>query len=121
MTRGDLYLVRRQSGDDPRRQRVFVVVSRQKLIDTRFSTVICAPVYSRYDGLSTQVRIGVEEGLKHESSIHCDELLSLQKSILTHFVGAVRGAALESLNWALANALDLPDPEWDESDPGRMV
>jgi mRNA interferase MazF len=33
--------------------------------------VICAPVYSQHDGLSTQVRVGVDEGLKRDSSVHC--------------------------------------------------
>jgi mRNA interferase MazF len=113
MRRGGLYLVQRRSSSDPRRQRAFGVVSRQRLIETRFSTVICAPVYSRYDGLSTQVRIGVDEGLKMESSIHCDELLSLPKTTLTSYVGSVKGAELEGLNRALALALDLPEHDWE--------
>jgi len=71
--RGELYRVHKGSAGDPKKSRVFVVVSRQLLIDSRFSTVICAPVYSVHDGLSTQVEIGVDEGLKHTSSIHCDE------------------------------------------------
>src|SRR5260370_2375687 len=75
---------------DPRKQRVFVIVSRQALIDSRFSTLICAPIYSRHDGLSTQVRIGTAEGLKQESSVHCDELMSLLKSALTHYVGSLK-------------------------------
>ncbi|MFL6464927.1 MAG: type II toxin-antitoxin system PemK/MazF family toxin [Bryobacteraceae bacterium] len=82
-------------------------MSRQLLIDSRFSTVICAPVYSRYDGLSTQVAIGVEDGLKHESSIHCDELVSLPKSMLTQFVGQIKEARMKKLNRALAEALAL--------------
>jgi len=51
--RGDLYRVRHPGGGDPKRSRVFVVVRRQALVDSRFSTVICAPVYSRRDGLAT--------------------------------------------------------------------
>jgi mRNA interferase MazF len=82
--RGDLYLVKKPGSRDPRKQRVFVIVSRQALIDSRFSSVICAPVYSRHDGLSTQVSVGLEEGLKKESSIHCDELVSLPRAVLTH-------------------------------------
>lgn len=109
MRRGDLYLVKKPGSQDPKKQRVFVVVSRQLLIESRFSTVICAPVYSRYDGLSTQVSIGIEEGLKHESSIHCDELVSLPKSALTRFVGRVDEPIMEKLNHALAQALDLKD------------
>jgi mRNA interferase MazF len=45
---------------DPKASRVFVVVSRQALVDSRFSTVVCAPVYKRRDGLATQVDVGPE-------------------------------------------------------------
>ena len=44
MKRGELYRVADPSNRDPKRFRVFVVVSRQALIETRFSSVICAPV-----------------------------------------------------------------------------
>ena len=64
MKRGDLYLVRKPGSGDPRKQRVFVIVSRQALIDSALSSVICAPLYSLPDGLSTQVQVGAEEGLK---------------------------------------------------------
>jgi mRNA interferase MazF len=105
--RGELYLVRKQGSTDPRKQRVFVVVSRQALVDSRFSTVICAPVYSRHDGLSTQVPVGPEEGLKMESSIHCDELVSLAKSALTRYVGSLRSETAVELDRALSIALSL--------------
>ena len=107
MKRGDLYRVQKPSSRDPRRSRVFVIVSRQVLIDSRFSTVMCAPIYSRYDMLSTQVPIGVEEGLKSDSSIHCDELVSLPKSILTNFLGSLSDGKVLELNQALKLALDL--------------
>ncbi|MBI3698263.1 MAG: type II toxin-antitoxin system PemK/MazF family toxin [Acidobacteria bacterium] len=107
MRRGELYLVRKPGQEDPKRQRVFVIVSRQALLDTKFSSVICAPVYSRHDGLSTQVRIGVEEGLKQDSSIHCDGLVSLPKSMLTRYVGRLSEQKIQELNHALWNALDL--------------
>jgi mRNA interferase MazF len=98
LRRGEIYLVRKPGSKDglgdPKRQRVFAVVSRQVLIDSKFSTVICAPIYSRHDGLSTQVKLGTEDGLKHESSIHCDELVSLQKTALTHFVGTIDPAKI---------------------------
>lgn len=99
-------MVRKPGAQEPWKQRVFVVVSRQALLDSRFSTVICAPVYSRHDGLSTQVRAGSGEGLKQESSIHCDGLISLPKTMLTH-VGSLRTAALEQLNAALTISLGL--------------
>ena len=106
MRRGDLYRVRRP-GDDPKRSRVFAVVSRQTVIDSKFATVVCAPVYSRRDGLSTQVDLGIEDGLKHESSLHCDALPSLPKSALTDFVGSLSADRLRALNEALRIALSL--------------
>jgi mRNA interferase MazF len=45
MKRGELYRVAHPSGRDPKKYRVFVIVSRQVVIDSRFSTVICAPIY----------------------------------------------------------------------------
>ena len=86
-----------------------MIVSREVLIESRFSTVICAPIYTAYDGLATQVPIGPGEGLKHESSIHCDELMSLEKARLTNFVGTLQPAKLEALKQALLVALDILD------------
>ena len=109
MKRGELYRVANPSAKDPKKYRVFVVVSRQVLIDSRFSTVVCAPIYSTHDGLSTQIRVGVNEGLKHDSSIHCDELVSLPKSVLTNFVGTLSPEKIEELDRALSIALDIRD------------
>jgi mRNA interferase MazF len=107
VTRGELYRVRHPSGGDPRKFRVFVIVARQALIDSRFSSVTCAPVYSAFHGLASQVAVGIAEGLKHDSAIHCDELVSLPKSVLTDYVGSLSPTKLSELNRALAVALDL--------------
>jgi mRNA interferase MazF len=103
---GDLYRIRRPPAD-PRRSRVYVIVSRQALIETRFSAVICAPIHTRRDGLATQVEVGVDDGLKHDSSIHCDALVSVQKGALTDYVGALAPARLRALDAALRVALEL--------------
>lgn len=86
-----------------------MVVSRQALLQSRFSTVICAPIYTSHDGLSTQVSVGAGEGLKHESSVHCDELVSLPKTALTNFVAALPAEKLAELKQALRVALDVDD------------
>jgi mRNA interferase MazF len=107
LKRGDLVRVRRPGRGDPKRFRVFVVVSRQTLIDSLFSTLVCAPVYTRRDGLATQVEVGVEDGLKHESSIHCDALVSLPKSMLTDHVATLVPGRVRALDQALRVALAL--------------
>lgn len=85
-----------------------MVVSRQALIESRFSTVICAPVFSSGEGLSTQVSVGTDQGLKHQSWIMCDNLVSLRKSELTDYIGSLSGRELTDLNRSLALALELP-------------
>ena len=106
MRRGEIYRVHNPR-NDPKRYRVFVIVSRQALIDTRYATVICAPIYTNGSGLSTQVSVGLPEGLKHECWIHCDNLASIQKTELTNYVGYFSRARFAELDRALALALDL--------------
>jgi mRNA interferase MazF len=106
LKRGNLYRVHKPHGD-PKSHRVFVVVSRQVLIDSRFSTVICAPVFTAGEDLSTQVAVGPAEGLKHPSWIMCDNLVSLRKTDLTQYIGSMPRTKISELNVALKMALDL--------------
>jgi mRNA interferase MazF len=106
MQRGEIYRVHRP-GDDPKLYRSFVIVSRQALIDSRFSTVVCAPVFTRGQSLETQVVIGTDEGMKYESWIMCDNLASMRKSDLTQFVGSLSRAKLAEVDEALRVALAL--------------
>lgn len=112
MKRGEIYRVAKPPGNDPKQYRFFVVVSRAALIESRFSTVICAPIYSVHDDLATQVAVGITEGLAHDSSIHCDALMSLPKSVLTNYVGSLSPAKLQALDRALLAALSLEDDLW---------
>lgn len=111
MRRGELYRVTKPTSREPKKSRGFVIVSRQVLIDSKFSTVICAPLYSVRHGLSTQVPVGIEEGLKHASALHCDELVSIPKSALTDFVGTLSSAKLDQLDEVLIAALGIESPE----------
>lgn len=59
--------------------------------------------------LSTQVPVGPDEGLKHDSGVYCDELVSLPKIMLAHFVGMLSPAKLRSLDRALLIALQIQE------------
>jgi mRNA interferase MazF len=107
MKRGELYLVSPVSKTDTKKQRVYLIVSRQELIDSAYSTLICAPVYTNYEGLSTQVQVGVAEGLKHPSAIRCDELISILKNRLTNYIGILSDEKLIELSQALSIALGV--------------
>ncbi len=106
MRHGDVYRIRSPRGD-PKRSRAFVIVGRQAAIDSAFSTVICAPIFSAGLGLASQVRVGPAEGLKHESWILCDGLVSVDKTQLTNYIGGLSPQKLTDLNRALRVALDL--------------
>ncbi|MDR3020327.1 MAG: type II toxin-antitoxin system PemK/MazF family toxin [Treponema sp.] len=107
MKRGEFYRVYKGSRNDPKEYRVFLVVSRRTLINSNFSTVICAPVYSNYRGIPTQVAVGVDEGLKHDSAVSCDDLMSIPKSMLTDYIGILSDTKLNEVNSALRVALDV--------------
>jgi len=107
MKRGELYRVFSGSNIDTKKQRVYAIVSRQELIDSIYSTLICAPVYTNYEGLSTQVAVGIKEGLKHPSAIRCDELISILKSRLTDYVGILTDEKLNELDQALSIAVGI--------------
>ena len=57
MKRGELYLVEKATKNDTKKQRVYVVVSRQALIDSLYSTIICAPVYTNYIGCLSSAKL----------------------------------------------------------------
>ena len=119
MRRGEIYRVHQpgspatdrpandRPGNDPKLYRSFLAVSRPVLNNSRFPTVVCAPILSHGHGFSTQVSLGVDEGLKHESWILCDNLVSLRKVQLTRFVGSLAPAKIEELDRALKMALAL--------------
>ena len=108
MKRGDFYRVNRATKDDPKAYRVYLIVSRQELIDKTFSSVICAPVYSKYiEDIKTQVEVGVEDGLKHDSAVYCDALISVNRTKLTNYISHLSDSKMEKVNTALRIALDI--------------
>ncbi|MGI8669484.1 MAG: type II toxin-antitoxin system PemK/MazF family toxin [Aridibacter sp.] len=107
MKRGELYRVPRPNKLEPKKHRIYVIGSRQKLIETRYQTVISAPIYTNSNGLPTEVEVGIDEGLKHHSCIRCDELVSIPKSKLTHFIVSLSEQKINELNQALKIALEL--------------
>jgi mRNA-degrading endonuclease toxin of MazEF toxin-antitoxin module len=69
---------------------------------------ICAPIYSEVLGLTTEVVLGLADGLPRTCAIRCDFLTLMFRAKLTHFVATLSPARIAELNRALAHALDLP-------------
>jgi len=109
MQRGDVYLVAEPTAERGGKPSFYVVVSRDEAAgNERLSTVICAPVYSSILGLSTEVVITPQEGVRHTSAIRCDLLASIFKSRLTNLIGRIPPSRMFELDAALAEALGLP-------------
>ena len=107
LARGEIYLVAPPPGKDPRRARAVVVVSRQTLCDSKADKLICAPINTKSDGRSTEVPVGIEQGLKHNSVVNCDQLVLIEKARLTNYLGVLSTAMLVDLRRALRIALDI--------------
>ena len=108
LRRGEIYRVRQPQHGDPKKSRCFAVVSRQDLLDSKANRVLCAPINTSGVGLSTEVQVGVDEGLKHDSVINC-QITRLEKSMLTDYIGALSLAKLKLLRAALVVAFDIDD------------
>jgi mRNA interferase MazF len=110
MMRGEIYRTQEKLPERGYKPGFYVVVSRNFVAgNDDVSTVICAPVYSEVLGLRSEVRLGAEDGLPHESSIRCDFLTLMFKRKLTQFIGTLSADKVKELNRALRYALELGD------------
>ena len=108
MKRGEIYRTQEKVPERGYKPSFYVVVSRGFVARNEdISTVMCALIYSEILGLKSEVELGVEDGLPHDSSIRCDFLTLLFKQKLTHFVGTLSAAKMKELNRALRYALEL--------------
>jgi mRNA interferase MazF len=109
VTRGEIYRTREPIAERGGKPGFYVVVSRPFVAENDdVSTVVCAPVYSRILGLSTEVVLGPDDGLPRASAVRCDFLTLMFKSRLTHFVSTLSHEKIQNLNLALALTLELP-------------
>ena len=110
MNRGEIYRTQEKLPERGHKPGFYVVVSRNFVAgNDDISTVVCAPVYSEILGLRSEVVLGVEDGLPHESAIRCDFLTLMFKQKLTHFAGTLSTSKLKEMNRALRYALELND------------
>ena len=87
----------------PDKRRPVVVISRSSLIPL-LHTVTVAPVTSTRRGSPTEVDIGVDQGLKHDSCINLCHLFTVPQSSLRRFVGTHGPERMRELCRALAIA-----------------
>jgi mRNA interferase MazF len=68
-------------------------------------SVICAPITSRIRGLTTEVTVGAEAGLAHESVVNCDNTFLLGRVRLVRRLGMVDSVVMDAVCEALAEAV----------------
>ena len=108
MIRGEIYRTSERAPERGGKPGFYVVVSRTFIAENDdVETVVCAPIYGRTLGISTEVGVGREEGVPRPSAIRCDFLTLMFKRRLTSFVGSLDAAKLRKLDAALTIALGL--------------
>lgn len=94
--------------DRPDKQRPVRILTRQEMLAT-LHTVTVAPLTGTIRGVPSEVVIGAEVGLKKPSAINLPHLVTVQKSELKRFVGAVSEETLERVKVAMLFALGFDD------------
>jgi mRNA interferase MazF len=97
--RGEVWLARLD------KVRPIVVLTRDPM-GSLLHGVICAPVTSTVRGLSTEVEVGPEDGVRIESVANLDSLQLVARSRLVRRVGRAQSSTMEAICGALSIAVD---------------
>jgi mRNA interferase MazF len=84
-----------------------VVVLTREAVRPYLKSVTVAPITSTVRGLSTEVPVGRDNGLDHESVISCDNVQTIPRSALGKRLGYLLPAQEPDLARALRAAYDL--------------
>jgi mRNA interferase MazF len=105
VNRGEIWTYRFKAPD---KRRPVLVLSRQEVIPL-LHTVMVAPVTSTRRGAPSEVAVGSDEGLKHDSAINLDHVQTVERARLISFVGTVGAARMRQVCRALAIATGCAD------------
>ncbi len=104
--RGDIWMY---AFAKPDKKRPVLVISRQSVIPL-LRTVMVAPITSAIHGVPSEVRVGTEQGLKHESAVNLDHVQTVDQSRLKGFVGHLNDEVMDDVCRALAVATGCRSP-----------
>jgi len=71
-------------------------------------TVMVAPITSAIHGVPSEVRVGTDHGLKHESAVNLDHVQTVVQSRLKGSVGHIEDDLMDEVCQALAVATGCP-------------
>ena len=80
-----------------------LILTRQRVLPL-LRTAMVAPITSTIRGLPSEVLVGVDEGLKHDSAINLDHVQTVEQRLLHRYVGSLSEAKMLRVCHALALA-----------------
>jgi mRNA interferase MazF len=86
-----------------------VLVLTRELVRPHLTTVTIAPITTRIRGLSTEVGVGVANGLAGPSVVSCENITSIPVDALGDQIGVLLDNQEQTLSEAIAAAFDLDD------------
>ena len=98
--RGEVWRYRFKAPD---KLRPVVVLSRPEVIDL-LHTVMVAPITSTVRGAPSEVLVGINEGLRHESAVNLDHVQTIEQA-LVGYVGSLAPEKMRAVCRALAIAV----------------
>jgi mRNA interferase MazF len=88
----------------PDKRRPVLVLSRAKALQ-HLRTATVAPITSTIHGLPSEVRVGVDDGLKHESVANLDHVITVSQQDLRAYVGHLDEQRMRAVCAAIEIAL----------------
>lgn len=87
----------------PDKRRPVVVLTRQEVLPL-LPTAMVAPITPTIRGLPSEVIVGTDEGLKHDSAVNLDHVQTVQQRFLHSFVGSLSEGKMRQVCRALSLA-----------------
>ncbi len=98
--RGEIWQYRFGSPD---KRRPVVVLTREAVLPL-LRTAMVAPITSTIRGVPSEVLVGIDEGLEHDSAVNLDHVQTVDQSRLFRFIGSLSEEQLQKVCRALAIA-----------------
>ncbi len=87
----------------PDKDRPVVILTRQEVLPL-LRTATVAPITSTIRGLPSEVVVGADEGLRHDSAINLDHVQTVEQRRLFKYVGSLSETKMRQVCRALAVA-----------------
>lgn len=87
----------------PDKRRPVLILSRQEAL-RNLTTAMVAPITSTIRGLPSEVVVGIDEGLRHDSAVNLDHIQTVEQRMLRRFAGTLSEEKLREVCRALGVA-----------------